>query len=346
MAFSALPGVIAEELEANGIPAYGSIEAISDRPDIIHGHHLLETLIACLRFPSTPAISVCHGALPWVERPPKIPSIRRYVAVDLACRERVVKDVGIEASRVPLVHNFVDLNVFRPRGPLPAKPERALIFSNYASENAHLPFVREACRRTGIAVEVVGESSGNAVTRPSEVLGEYDLVFAKGRAALEALAVGCSVILCDATGCGPMVQIRDIERMRDWNFGFRLLTEPLLPRSIERQIALYDAGNAGQCRDYVRATCGIEAAVDRLMELYEEVIDDAQTNVVGAGLVADAAASELTRMRHEMGDQMWRFDPPRTRPVREKKGRVGRKLRAIGFRFGELIAEFRPRRGQ
>ena len=43
------------------------------------------------------------------------------------------------------------------------------------------------------------------VDRPEAILGDYDLVFAKARAAMEAMATGCAVILCDRVGAGPLV---------------------------------------------------------------------------------------------------------------------------------------------
>src|SRR5215813_6748290 len=88
---------------------------------------------------------------------------------------------------------------------LPAEPRRALVFSNNANGFTHLRDVQKACNSVGIAVEVVGSSSNASNSHPELLLGEYDLVFAKARCALESLFVGTAVILCDARGSGPMV---------------------------------------------------------------------------------------------------------------------------------------------
>ena len=40
---------------------------------------------------------------------------------------------------------------------------------------------------------------------PELLLPKYEIVFAKGKAAMEAMAVGTAVILCDFSGVGPMV---------------------------------------------------------------------------------------------------------------------------------------------
>ena len=39
----------------------------------------------------------------------------------------------------------------------------------------------------------------------------YDIVFAKARAAIEAMAVGAAVIVCDFDGVGPMVSTENVD---------------------------------------------------------------------------------------------------------------------------------------
>src|SRR6185369_10855843 len=133
---------------------------------------------------------------------------------------------------VDVVPNWVDLRRFARRPPLPARPRRALLFSNYARPDTHLPAVREACRRAGLDLDVVGEGVGREVARPEEILGRYDVVFAKAKAALEAMAVGAAVVLCDLTGVGPPVTVADFARLQRMNFGVEALTEPLDPEII------------------------------------------------------------------------------------------------------------------
>ena len=182
VAFSTRLGAVAEELRAATIPVVDDLLRLAAPPDLIHGHHHLETTIAMLHFPGVPVVSFCHGWLPWEECPPVSPRIRRYVAVDEVCHERLVAEHGIASDRIDTVLNFVDLARFRPRGPLPPRPARALVFSNRAGEASQLPAVRAACSELGIELEVAGAGSGRVLDRPEEVLPGFDLVFAKGRA--------------------------------------------------------------------------------------------------------------------------------------------------------------------
>ena len=57
-------------------------------------------------------------------------------------------------------------------------------------------------------------------------MGKYDLVFGKGRAALEGLAVGAAVVLCDLEGAGPLVRSDRYDELRRRNFGLRALRSP------------------------------------------------------------------------------------------------------------------------
>jgi len=273
LAWSPILGELAAELRAAGIPVADDLAtlAAAGPPDLIHGQHHLETMTALLHFPGVPGIFVCHGALPWEESPPRFPRLRRYVAVDAATQERLIEG-GIPPERITTLWNFVDLARFRPRPPLPRRPERALVFSNNASEATFLPAVQAACERAGLVLDVAGIASGQPCPRPEERLPAYDLVFAKGRAALEALAVGCAVVLCDAAGCGPLVTAADFDRLRPQNFGFRTLTEPVLPEGLLAQIERYDPEDAARVRDRIRAEAGLDAAVDRLVGVYAQAL--------------------------------------------------------------------------
>ena len=144
----------------------------------------------------------CHSWTDWISSPPLHPRILAYVAVDETCRDRLVLENAIPQDRVRVRLHAADLERFTPREPLPEKPARALVFSNNANHWTHLNAVREACKRAGIEVDVVGSGVNASALNPESLLSNYDLVFAKARCALEALAVGTAVILCDAVGSG------------------------------------------------------------------------------------------------------------------------------------------------
>jgi Glycosyltransferase Family 4 len=274
IAYSTLIGAVAEELRSATVPVIDHLDSLATAPDLIHGHHHLETMTALLHFPGVPAIYFCHGWLPWEEAPPKFPRIVRYVAVDETCRDRLLHEHAVPEERMRLLLNFVDLKRFKPRSPLPEKPTRALVFSNNASEKTNVPAVRQACLRLNVELDVIGSGVGNPTDRPEDVLPNYDLVFAKGRAALEALSVGTAVVLFDAAGVGQMVTTDNMKRLRQLNFGIRTLQNPITVEILRQEIGCYNAFDAMQVSSWIRQTARLDDALDHLLALYHEVLEE------------------------------------------------------------------------
>ena len=340
--YAPFAGPVADEIRAATIPVVTDLAGIGAAPDVIHGHHWPETLTALLAFPGVPALTVCHSWIGWRDVPFDFPRVLRYVAVDHTCRDRVRFENGIAEDRIRVVLNSVDLERFRPRAPLPARPRRALVFSNLAGQkDSHLPAVQEACAAAEIELDVVGAGVKRSVARPEEVLPEYDLVFAKARAALEALSVGAAVILCDAVGAGPMVTTQNLHRLRPLNFGMRALRDPVTPAHLAAEIARYDAADAAQVSRQVRASAGLGVMLDDFIGLYHEVIaehrargpDDmaAEQRAVAAYLHALAPRLHQRDLLRQTFQQMFRT------PV------LGRLLRAYASRpgGGQLLALLR-----
>lgn len=272
VAYSPKLGEVAGLIRASGVLVIGSLAELPFRPDVIHGHHHIETMTALASLPGVPAISFCHGSAPWEEMPPVFPRIVRYIAVDRICHERVIRETGAPEDKVQLLLNFVDTDAFQPRPALPARPARALILSNYATEENYVATVRAACGQCGIGLDVRGFSFGNPTSEPQGLLPHYDIVFAKARAAIEAMAVGCAVVLCDGAGLGPLVSSANVAALRPDNFGLRTLTEQATVENVASRIQAYDPSEAAKVRDFIRREAGMKNAVLQLVQIYGEVI--------------------------------------------------------------------------
>lgn len=297
LVYSSSLGEVAAELAAANIPVVDDLNKLTETPDLIHGHHHMDTMTALLHFPRVPAINFCHSSTNWYETPVRFPRVLRYVAVDHACRDRLIHRHSIPETSIRVLLNFVDLARFKMRStPLPARPRRALLFSNYANEQTHLHVVREACKETNLELDVVGSGYQNASAEPEKILSEYDVVFAKARCALEALAVGSAVVLCDAGGVGPMVTLAELDNLRPLNFGIRTLSEPLNTGTLVREINRYDSSDAAEVCRRIRADAGLDFVVDELIGLYREVIEEfanSPRNEVEEGRAAAAYLREL-----------------------------------------------------
>jgi hypothetical protein len=274
MVYSPELGEIADEIRASGIPVFSQLEDLSDEPDIVHGNHHVQTVEALLKFRHARGLFVCHDRRAHMSAPPRLGRILRYVAVDYNCLERLTAEYGIPQHLTRVIYNSVDTRRFLARPPLPSHPKRALVFSNYAGPGTHLDAVQQACARVDLPVDVLGSIAGNSASAPELILGEYDLVFAKARCALEAMAVGAAVVLCDTSGLGPLVTSAEVAELRPWNFGARLLREPLDPEGIVRQVQRYVAADASAVSRYIRGQADLSTALDLYVRLYEELISE------------------------------------------------------------------------
>jgi UDP-3-O-[3-hydroxymyristoyl] glucosamine N-acyltransferase len=266
------PGELAAEMVADGATVVRSVDSVPFVPDVIHGHHHTPTLLAMDRFTRTPAIFVCHDRRQSEDAPPVAPMIHRYVAVDLNCRERLVVENGIDPDRVVLVHNAVDLARLPRRSPLPERPGRALVFSNAARAGTYLDAISAACEQTSLDLAVVGEAAGRLLPEPAVELARADIVFAKARSALEAIAVGAAVVLVDEVGLGPMVTSSEASGLRDWNFGARCLQGRVTADAVVPRIDSYDAADAAAVTTAIREVADLARCVDRYERLYDDAI--------------------------------------------------------------------------
>ena len=147
--------------------------------------------------------------------------------------------------------------------------------------------VRAACASAGIALDVLGREFGNSSSTPEALLGQYDIVFARARAALEAVAVGSAVILISWLGLGPLVTARDLDRLRRLNLGIRALNAPLTVAGVRAEIARYAAADAAEVSRAVLASAGRDEAIDALLTVYAGLLEEPR----GAGVIAAADES-------------------------------------------------------
>jgi hypothetical protein len=278
-------GKLADEMRSKSIPVVDDFGLIGVKPDLIHGQHHLETMKALSFFPGVPAVFFCHGWTPWEEIPPIHPRILRYVAINHAVQDRLIYECGVAPEKISGLLNFVDLAKFSPRQPLPYRPKKALIFDNQSDEKM-IALVRGCCLEKGIELDVIGFSSGTATEHPETVLGEYDLVFARGRSALESVAVGCAVISCSMSGMGGMVSTQNVEWIRNNNFGIRVNSQAISQAGISAEIDKYDAEDAGRVSRWVREGAGLTSAVDQVLEIYAKTVVDWRAS----GARSDASA--------------------------------------------------------
>ncbi|ARU06199.1 hypothetical protein CCO03_17315 [Comamonas serinivorans] len=273
--YAPVMGEMVDELRAQCVACITDLRAVAQPPDLIVGNTHDETVACLLRFAGVPAISICHDRTAPHGRPPRFTRIRQYIAVDENCAERLYLEHGIARADIAIVGNGVDLQRFVPRRPLPAQPMRAAIFSNYATHSAETAVIRAACAARGLTLDVIGAGVGQQARSPELLLGQYDLVFAKARAAMEAMAVGCAVILFNENmGLGGLVTPAHMQDWHRWNFGRRLLRQAVTPESVDLALGAYRPQDAATVSAYVREHASLPATVQHLEALALQVLAD------------------------------------------------------------------------
>jgi hypothetical protein len=87
------------------------------------------------------------------------------------------------------------------------------------------------------------------------------------------MAVGCAVILLNrGMGLAGMVTPGNVEEWHRWNFGRRLLRQPIAAAAVREAIGAYSPAAAGEVSRYVRSNCTLEQTAAAFARLAEEVV--------------------------------------------------------------------------
>jgi glycosyltransferase involved in cell wall biosynthesis len=296
-------GNVAEELKRKGVAVIDDLRMLAETPDIIHAHHAIPCAEALIRFPGVPAINVCHAFEHWLEAPVHFPQIGAYVAVDEACRDRLVHTQSVDPARVVVLPNAVDLERVPPRPqPLPDRPRRALAFGKTSA----VAQIRSACKSLSIDFDAIGFQVGRMIANPEEELVQFDLVFACARAALEALCCGCAVVVCDPRGIAGLVTSENFSMFRERNFGLRSLAAPVTVERLIENIQRYDRVDADAVCVRARRDADLEKLLDDFEKLYAEVISGARRPFFAQGAHETAVAQFLhDYLPRHPGDPRW-----------------------------------------
>ncbi|MEM8955172.1 MAG: hypothetical protein AAGD22_13555, partial [Verrucomicrobiota bacterium] len=123
-----------------------------------------------------------------------------------------------------------------------------------------------------LPLDLAGHSLGKPVDHPEELLPKYDLVFAAGRTAIEAMACGCAVIPIAVDKSGRLICPRTFETSQKVNFSSRKQYPLIRKDLVIRQIKRYNADDAVVVTRRTRAELGTDTTCDRLEALYQKIL--------------------------------------------------------------------------
>ncbi len=270
--FAWMRGSLADELAGAGVPVVASPRECGFLPDVIHGQHHLAAMTAITAFPGVPAIYLCHGYSPWQERPPLHPRILHYAGMAPIMAPWMASLTGRSAEEITVIPNTVHLGRFSRVRRQESTPRRAVVFGNTAIPADHIAVLERACRERGIALDLIGEPFGTATAEPHVILPDYDIVFAIGRSALEALASGCAVVLFGSDGCGPMIHPQNLEFFLQRNLTVPEAGCAPAMEAINREIGTLNPAHCTAIAAEVRARFGHDSTCDLLEALYARTV--------------------------------------------------------------------------
>ena len=276
--FTLFKGDLAKSLIEKGIFVSSKLKKLKNKPDCIHGHHNIVTLKAANFFKETPIIFFIHDRISSLDIPPKHPNILQYLAVDYNCKERYFIENGFAADDIEVIYNWANLSRFKQRKTISVVPRKALAFSNYMSKSNVFPFIKEACLSQNIEIDLIGSGNGNATTTPENILEQYDIVFGKAKAAIEAMATGAAMIICDFRGLAEMVSPENMVHYKKYNFGMKLMTNKIQTDLIIQEIKKYDAENILKVSNFIRKEADFMSIVTQLENTYLRVIKEYASN--------------------------------------------------------------------
>ena len=324
-------GDLARALQAYGIPVFRTLQEIPWRPEVIHGQHHMQTMTAVAFFRGTPVIYHCHGK-PWIATPPRHRQIRHYIAMARDMVHEMETAHRIPRGDITVVNNSVNLERYQRTRTPAARITRAVVFGNNFFPGPEMDHLFALCRERGIALDLVGLHLGNVHARPEHLLQDYDLAFAIGRCAIEAMACGCAVIPLTTGMAGQMILPENFERWAASNFAQRLHSPADFVSGdwLSEELAKYRPEAIAMVTQRLRSEYDLEQTISTLESLYQKVIqmppvsDDTEADIRELGLYLenlslDVDLSYATNVEtHALSEQRARYHQIQ-QPIREQK---------------------------
>ena len=181
---------------------------------------------------------------------------------------------NIPPDDITVLLNGVDVERFRRGRTSGSRPTRALFFnSRHSLDSDTVSAIREATSNVRIDLDFIGTPFGRLTAEPERILPGYDIVFASGKSAIEALACGCAVIVLGRTSCGDMVRMDNVDRFRRANFTIAVNSPPPSASAIAAELRRFSAEDCAAVTERVRHDADFRRSVATLVRLYEQAIE-------------------------------------------------------------------------
>jgi len=301
-------GIITDQTRRLGIPVYSDLVQFRHIEfNIMHVSHNIIAYEARYHFQHTPMVFLSHGILPFLEQPPVGDlGISKYLAVSEEVMQNLLRK-GIPLRDVAIFRNIVDTGRFFPTQPLNPRAKRALIFSRKFDETAKR-VIKEACKLKRISVETINGS----VFDVENYMNRADIIFSRGRGAIEAMSTG-KIVIIPGDGLVTEKNFREIQKC---NFSGRRFQKPLDVAGLKDEIDKYDQILGEDNRRIVLKYFSANHQVDELTNIYREAINRYEdenidfselVSLIGPRMELSQVKQELSEIKHSAGYKFMKF---------------------------------------
>src|SRR5208337_2948770 len=280
-------GVLTKQLRALDIPVYDNLLKLRhNRFDILHVSHNNIAYGTRYIFPHVPMVYLSHGVLPFLEQPPIFElNISKFLAISEEVRGNLLAK-GIPRRKIVIFRNIVDMDRFAPIKPLNQIPKRALIFSRKFDTHTRQVII-QSCLSEGIQIHEIGDN----VFDVENYMNNADIVFTRGRGAIEAMSCG-RVVVVPGDGLITHESVEDIQKC---NFSGRRFRRPITRRVVKKFVRQYDPALGETNREIVRKRFSADRQVHSIVQQYKELISKYED-----GKLDFDAITELARPWYEL----------------------------------------------
>jgi hypothetical protein len=238
-------GPFADHARQRGLDVLGEVCELPAECDVVFAQDGLVVYDLVKRYPQALTVFRICGDVYDFQSPPQLDGIVDLVVV---LSERYARLAQACAVSAPLLRLRVPVDIDRlvPIGALRARPRRAVILGNYPDR---VQVVGEAWERHGVEVRQVGGAQRRHDI--ADTLENADIVVAKSRAALDAMACGRAVYVYDTFGGDGWVTPETYPAMEADHFAGQATDRVIGAAELQRDIADYDPGMGMANRDLV-----------------------------------------------------------------------------------------------
>jgi hypothetical protein len=240
-------GAFAEHARACGLAVCGSLHELPAACDVVFSQDAIVAYPLADRYGQAFHVFRVCGDVYDFQLPPQLAGVVDRFVVLSERYEKVVRTTAASAG-VPILRLPVPIDTDRlvPLGPLRERPAKAVLLGNYVDREQ---LIRDVWGGLGVQVTRVGGHAQSFDVARS--LADADVVVAKSRAALDAMACGRAVYLFDMFGGDGWVTPELYPALADDNFAGQATGRVIDAAALAADLATFDPAMGATNRDLV-----------------------------------------------------------------------------------------------